>query len=180
MGEEDKKAHGTIRLCLYDFFLLNVSKEKTTYALWNWIGEIYQPKIMVNKLYLKQKLFSLKMREGESIAENLNSFNLVLSQLASIDVNVEEEDKCIMLLCSLLESLDNFILSITANMEDRKMDALVATLLSQEMRKKEMDSTGDSLNIRGRPKERGSKGDKNPCLWISLRVDLRLLERRTE
>lgn len=65
-----------------------------------------------------------------------------------------------MLLCSLPESWDNFILAIIANIEDPKIDALVATLL-QEMRKKDMDSLGDALNVRGRLKERGYKGDKN-------------------
>lgn len=68
-----------------------------------------------------------------------------------------------MLLYSLPNSWDNSILAITANIEDPKMDALtlVANLLSREMGKKIVDSLGDDLNVRGRPKERGSKGDKN-------------------
>lgn len=118
------------------------------------------------------------MREGESIVKHLNSFNLVLSQLASIDVKVEEEDKCIMLLYSLPKSWDNFVLSITTNMEDPKMDVLIATLLSQEMRKNEMDNVGDALNVRGRHKERGSKGDKNGPKDNS-RGKSETLERRT-
>lgn len=82
----DKKAWGTVRLCLLDSILLNVAKEETAYKLWNQLGEIYQAKSMVNKLYLKRKLFSMKMREGESVAEHLNSFNLLLSWLDSVDV----------------------------------------------------------------------------------------------
>eukprot|EP01018_Ginkgo_biloba_P012701 Gb_09999 [translate_table: standard] len=37
----DKKARGTIRLCLSDFVLLNVSNVATEYKLWKRIGEIY-------------------------------------------------------------------------------------------------------------------------------------------
>lgn len=35
------------------------------------------------------------MREGDSITEHLNAFNLILSYLALIDVSIEDEDKCI-------------------------------------------------------------------------------------
>jgi len=121
----DKKAQGTIWLCLVDYVLLNVASEKSTHSLWKHLGEIYQAKSMVNKLYLKSKLFSMKMKEGESIIEHLNSFNLLLSQLASVDVEVNEEDKCILLLCSLPESWENVILSITTNLTNLKLDTLV-------------------------------------------------------
>lgn len=79
-----------------------------------------------------------------------------MSQLAPVDVSVEE-DKCIMLLSSLPYSWEKFILSILSNLEYSKMDTLVGTFLAQAMRKKTMDSSGESLNVRGRPKERGSK-----------------------
>lgn len=102
------------------------------------------------------------MKEGDTIAKHLNSFNLILSQLASIDILVEEEDKHIMLIFSLPKSWEKIILAITAKfLEDPKMDALIEALLAQEMRRKAMDSQGDALNVRGRPKERGCKGDKN-------------------
>lgn len=117
-------------MCLSDFVLLNVAKEETTYKLWNHLGEIYQAKSMVNKLYLKRKLFYLKIKEGESLAEHLNSFNLLMSQLASVDVEVDEDDKCILLLRPLPESWGNVILAITANIKDPKLDALVAVLLA--------------------------------------------------
>lgn len=41
------------------------------------------------------------------------------------------------------------------------MDALVGALLAQEVRRKAMDSSSDALNVMGRDKDRGSKGDNN-------------------
>lgn len=43
------------------------------------------------------------MKEGEYIIVHLNSFNLILSQLASMDVKIEEDEKFIILICSFPE-----------------------------------------------------------------------------
>jgi hypothetical protein len=48
----DRKVKSTIQLCLLDSILLNVSGEVTTKYLWNKLGNLYQSKSMVNKLFL--------------------------------------------------------------------------------------------------------------------------------
>ena len=45
----DRKAKSTIRLCLSDSVLLNVSEEATTKYLWENLGKLYQSKSLVNK-----------------------------------------------------------------------------------------------------------------------------------
>ena len=75
----DWKAKSTIRLCLSDSVLLNVSKEATAKDLWEKLGNLYHSKSLVNKLFLRKKLYNLRMRDGDSVAEHLNSFNTVVS-----------------------------------------------------------------------------------------------------
>jgi hypothetical protein len=75
----DRKAKSTIRLCLSDLVLLNVSEEATTKDLWDKLGKLYQSKSLVNKLFLRNKLYNLRMRDGDSIAEHLNAFNTMVS-----------------------------------------------------------------------------------------------------
>jgi hypothetical protein len=48
----DRRARSTIRLCLADSVLLNVSGESTTKELWDKLGNLYQLKSLVNKLFL--------------------------------------------------------------------------------------------------------------------------------
>ena len=48
----DRKAKSTIRLCLSDLVLLNVSEETTTKDLWEKLEKLYQSKSLVNKLFL--------------------------------------------------------------------------------------------------------------------------------
>jgi hypothetical protein len=55
-----------------------VSEEATTKDLWDKLGKLYQSKSLVNKLFLRKKLYNLRMRDGDSVAEHLNAFNIVV------------------------------------------------------------------------------------------------------
>ena len=58
-------------------------------------------KSLTNKLYLKQKLYGLKMAKGLNLSQHINVFNYIISDLKRIDVKFEDEDKALMLLNSL-------------------------------------------------------------------------------
>ena len=40
------------------------------------------------------------MEDGDSVEDHLNVFNTLVSQLVSVDIKMEEEDKCITMLSS--------------------------------------------------------------------------------
>lgn len=66
MKQEDwdlanQKSKGLIRLCLEDYVLLNVHEEKIASSLWKRLAAIYQGKSLLNKLFLRKKLYSMKM-----------------------------------------------------------------------------------------------------------------------
>ena len=48
----DRKARSMIHLCLLDSVLLNVSGEHFAKKLWEKLGNLYQYKSLVNKLFL--------------------------------------------------------------------------------------------------------------------------------
>jgi len=85
------------------------------------------------------------------MTEHLNSFSTRVSQLLSIDIKMDKEDKFLTLLSSLPNSQDNLIVAIgntiksTLNFED-----VVAYLLLEEMRRKSMEGVAnDVLSVRG-------------------------------
>ena len=75
----NRKAKGLIRLCLADFILINVHEESTTKKLWKNLSEIYQAKSLVNKIFLRKKLYSLRIEEGGQIFEHLERFNMLVT-----------------------------------------------------------------------------------------------------
>ena len=66
-------------------------------------------KSLTNKIYLKQRLFTLRMKEGMPIKDHLDELNKILMDLKNIDVRIDEEDQALILLCSLPHSLENFV-----------------------------------------------------------------------
>jgi hypothetical protein len=135
----DQEENSTIRLCLSDSILLNVSEEATTKDLWDKLGKLDQSKSLVNKLFLRKKLYNLRMRDGDSMVENLITFNTMVSQLIFDEIKISDEDKCICLLCSLPDSWDSLVVSIGSNTTSLKFDELVSSLLLEEMRQKNME-----------------------------------------
>jgi hypothetical protein len=152
----DRRARSTIQLCLADSVLLNMSGESTAKELWEKLGNLYQSKSLVNKLFLQKKLYHLRMEDGDSVTEHLNAFNTLVSQLGYVHIMLAEEEKCITLLCSLSDSWDNLVVAIgSITQSTLKYEDVVSYLLSKEMRRKSMDShSTDALVVRGRHKDR--------------------------
>jgi hypothetical protein len=87
-------------------------REETTIGLWNRLESLYMTKSLMNIIFLKRQLYSLRMKEGTKIVDHLNVFNTLICQLSSMDVTYEDEDKSVTLLCSLSESWDHLVTSM--------------------------------------------------------------------
>ena len=98
------------------------------------------------------------MKESTDITVNLSVFNSLVSQLMSIGVKIEEEDKALILVNSLPKSFKNLVTTLCYGRDDLDIDTVVRALLSDEMRKKtnkEASSSSEALVSRGRMVERG-------------------------
>lgn len=62
-----------------------------------------------------------------------------------------------LLLCSLPDSWEHLVMAIGSTTTQFKMDTVINTLLSKEMRKKSSEMTKDALFVRGRPKDKDKK-----------------------
>jgi len=133
--EESKKLEwkekSKIKFCILDSVLLNVLDEATVKDLWDRLGTLYQSKSLVNKLFLQKKLYNLRMKEGDSVVEHLNTFNIVVSQLVYVDIKISDEDKCISLLGSLPDLWDSLVIAIGSNATALQFDEIVSSLLME-------------------------------------------------
>ena len=86
----DRKALRTVRLCLAALIAFNISKETTTKGLIKALEKLYEKPSASNKVFLMKRLFNMKMLKGGYVADHLNYFNTVTSQLSSVGVNFDD------------------------------------------------------------------------------------------
>ena len=97
----DRKALGTIRLCLDSLVAFNISKEKTTQGVMSALAKLYEQPQASNKVLLMSCLFNMKMREGGYVADHLNEFNMATNYLTSLGLNFYDEVRALTILYSL-------------------------------------------------------------------------------
>ena len=75
------KAVSTIRLLLADEVMYNVMEENSTAGILLNLEKRYMSKSLTNKLYLKKKLYGLKMIEGADLRQHINTFKQIISDM---------------------------------------------------------------------------------------------------
>ena len=80
----DRKPLGTIRLCMASSVAFNILKEKTTEGVMSALAKLHEKTSASNKVFLMKRLFTMKMSEGDYVANHLNGFNTITSQLNSV------------------------------------------------------------------------------------------------
>ena len=110
-----------IRLMLSRNVTLNIIMEKTTSNMLKALLNIYKKSSVMNKWYLMRRLFNLQMSEGGSVADHINEFNMIVSQLSSVDINFKNEIKALILMSSLPESWDIVVAAISSSRESKKL-----------------------------------------------------------
>ncbi|KAK9113082.1 hypothetical protein Scep_020601 [Stephania cephalantha] len=158
-AEKDEMAVANILLALEDTVLFNVEGESSAIGLWDKLKNIYEGKSLTNKIFLR-RLYALKMKDGASVQEHLNHFNLLISKLMALDVKIEDDEKACLLLCSMPDSWDNLIMNLS-HVKIHDLDVVIASLLTEELRRKtSVGSHGDAMVVRGRSIDR-DYGDRS-------------------
>lgn len=135
----DMKARATIFLSLSNNVLFNVLAKKTMKELWDKLSSLYEIASASNKVFIMKKLYNLKMRERGVMSNHLNEFNTLVTQLISVGINLDDEIKAILLLCSLPNSWEGVVMAVSTSVAAKsklKFDDVAATLLSEDMRRK--------------------------------------------
>ena len=117
-----------IKRCLADVALYSVLEERTPKGLWSKLRITYMGKNMCNKLMLKKRLYSLWMQERGDVLGHIQRFDQMCNELLNIGVKMEEEDKSLLLLCSLPPSYDPLVMILVYGKETLEYEDMVSVL----------------------------------------------------
>ncbi|GKC35508.1 hypothetical protein Tco_1047892 [Tanacetum coccineum] len=144
---QDEKTHSTILLSLSDEVLYEVGDEETAQGVWKKLKTIYMTKSLTNKLLLKQRLFSLRMKEGSSLKEHIDALNSILMDLKNIEVKIEDEDATLVLLMLLPPSFESIVSSFVIGKDTITLEDVRSSLHLRELRQQASGSGYDSQSM---------------------------------
>ena len=98
--------------------VFNITNAKTTKELMQTLARLYEKPSASNKVFLMKRLFNMKMTEGGFIADHLNEFNTITSQLSSMGINFDEEIRALLILCSLPKSWNALVMVVSNFVSD--------------------------------------------------------------
>ena len=112
--------------------------------VWRKIADQFQKKTWANKLELRRKLYSLRLKDGDSVHAHIKAMTEVFDALSVISDPVSEEDRVVYLLASLPESYSMLVTALEANAEVPKMELVTERLLHEERKLKDREEAGRS------------------------------------
>ena len=121
-------------------------------------------KSLTNRLYLRKKLHTFCITEGTSLKDHLDEYNKLLLELVNVGVDVDEEDKALILIYSLPKSFEHITTTMLYGRETISLEEVEATLLSNELRLKvqlqhQAQTPAQGLTVRGRDEQKkGGQG----------------------
>ncbi|OVA11196.1 hypothetical protein BVC80_1749g15 [Macleaya cordata] len=124
-----------ILLLLAKNVLANVSQISSAKEFWEKLESLYLMNSRSNRLFLKDQFYTLKMSEGTSIANHLSILNSIYYELEALGVKVEDEDKALRLLLSLLPSYKYLVMCLNQRKEAFSLTEVTGALLPEEKNK---------------------------------------------
>ena len=128
------KALATIILLIDPTLLYLVGEPKDPVDVWKLLSNNFQKKMWANRLALRRKLHSLRLKEGQSVCNHIKCMTELFNELTVVGDNISDEDRVVYLLASLPESFDTLVTALEANNDVPKMETVIERLQHEEMK----------------------------------------------
>lgn len=124
-----------------------------------------------NRIYLKQQFAGFKMDDSKSIEENMDDFLKLIGDLASLNINVSDEDQAIQLLTGLPPQYEALVhtLKYGTGKDTLTVREVVSSAYAKEIELKQKSLLGKAgksseglyVESRGRSNKRNDRGSSN-------------------
>ena len=133
----NRTACGVVKSCLSKDLKYDVMNETSAKKIWETLASKYLTKSVENRLHLKRRFYRFQLRREVSISDHINTYTKLLADLVNVDVVIEEEDKVLILLSSLLhEGYETFVLTSINGRTSFSYAMITMALVNLELREK--------------------------------------------
>ena len=101
-------------------------------TVWEKLENQFQKKTWCNNLELCRKLYSLRLKAGDSVQEHIKAMTEIFESLSVIGDPVSEEDRIVYLLASLPDCYNMLVTALEANQDVPQMEVVTERLLHKE------------------------------------------------
>jgi hypothetical protein len=120
-----------------DAQIQHVKSCKGAMEAWKTLCGIHETRGLANMLFLRRKLFTMKMQEPDDLLQYINKVTTLVDQLEALDVLVTEGDNMMTILESLPSSFENLIVAMeTKDIKELTLIYVTSRLMHEVTRKK--------------------------------------------
>ena len=134
----DNAAFTILTLNVKDSQITHIQECGTAKAAWEALRIIHQGIGATGRMVLMQRLWALRMVEGDDMAEHLNKFKELASKVGSLSGNgkgMEDNELVTLLSLSVPESYEPIIMALQSRADDVSFDIFASKLLQESARR---------------------------------------------
>lgn len=105
--------------------------------VWQKLESQFQKRTWANKLQMRPKLFSLRLKEGDSVQEHIKAVTETFDGLSVIGDPISDEDCVVHLLATFPGSYNVLVTALQGNEAVPRMEVVTERLLHEERKLKE-------------------------------------------
>ena len=130
------RALATIVLSVDPSLLYVIGDPVDPIVVWQKLADQFQKKTWANKLVLRRKLYSLQLKDGDSVQKHIKAMTEIFDELSIVGDPITDEDRVVYLLASLPESYNMLVTALESNEDVPKMEVVTERLLHEERKLK--------------------------------------------
>lgn len=147
LAKQDR-ALATIVLAIETSLLYLLGDPQDPAIVWEQLSQQFQRRTWANKLRLRKKLFTKRLKEGDSMKGHIKWMTEVFGELAVIAEPVSEEDKVVHLLASLPDAYDVLVTALESGSENiPPLGTVTERLLREEEKLKGRETTEEDTKL---------------------------------